>query len=248
MKTSIKAIIVDDEEHAIQLLRKVLTLFPNNVEVIGEANNLPEAIRLINSRQPDLVFMDIDMPNYSGLQVQDFFEEDRGFKLVYVTAHNEYAIDALRMQAFDYLLKPIELDQLKKCVQRLNDKLATEQNTPSGRVDGLEQKIAVSSHQGINYIDLHSVKYIEASSMYSIIHTEEDQIIVSKPLKEFEYLFESQFYRVHRSFLVNSKKVKRFSNLDGTEIELKDGSKIAVARSKKEDFKRFMSRTFGLRE
>src|SRR5690606_14448075 len=176
-----------------------------------------------------------------------FFDE-RGFKLVYVTAHNEYAIEALRIQAFDYLLKPIELEQLKKCVQRLNDKRSGEQGAPQSRVEGLEQKIAVSSHQGINYIDLHSVKYIEASAMYSIIHTEDDQIIVSRPRKEIEYLFESQFYRVHRSFLVNSKKVKRFSNMDGTEIELKDGSKIAVARSKKEDFKRFMNRTFGLRE
>src|SRR5690606_19622479 len=102
--------------HSLSLLKNVLKLFPNNVRVIGEASNLPQAVQLINQTKPHAVFMDIRMPMYSGLQVNDFFDETREFKLIYITAHSQHAIEALRIQAFDYILKPVEKTQLSRCI------------------------------------------------------------------------------------------------------------------------------------
>ncbi|MCB9223611.1 MAG: response regulator [Crocinitomicaceae bacterium] len=240
-------IIVDDEQHAIQLLKKVLELFPNNVRIVGEANNLPEAIQLINQTNPHAVFMDINMPKYSGLQVNDFFDENRVFKLVYVTAHSQHAIEALRIQAFDYILKPVEKIQLSKCIDRLN-KHFDQQRIQEEAAINIEQdrKIAINSHQGIQYINLDDIIFIEASSMYSVVHTADNQIIVSKPLKEFDYLTKNGFYRVHRSYLINTKKVKRYSKVDVYEIEMLSGERVPVSRNKKEDFVKFMREVYGV--
>jgi two-component system LytT family response regulator len=242
----LRVILVDDEQHAIVLVKKLLTLFDNNVEVIGEANLLPSAIQLINELKPDVVFMDIDMPNYSGLQIQDFFNEQRDFKLVYITAHSEYAIEALKIQAFDYLLKPVEVAHLSKCIERLNaemNRLEDAKNIPNTTTIS-EKKIAINSHQGINYIDMQDVLYIEASGMYCIVHTLKDQTIVSKPLKDFEFLEASGFFRVHRSYLVNTKVVKKLNKVDCHEVELKNGASIPIARTKKDEFIKYMKTVF----
>lgn len=242
----LRIILVDDEQHAIVLVKKLLTLFENNVEVVGEANHLPSAIRLINELKPDAVFMDIDMPNYSGLQIQDFFNEQRDFKLVYITAHSEYAIEALKIQAFDYILKPVEIEQLTKCIERLNgdlNKVKSDKNDLYQTTIS-DKKIAINSHQGINYVELIDVLYIEASGMYSVIHTLNDQIIVSKPLKDFDYLEISGFFRIHRSYLVNTKLVKRIIRSDCQEVELKNGITIPIARTKKDEFITYMKTAF----
>jgi two-component system LytT family response regulator len=242
----LRVVLVDDEQHAIVLVKKLLTLFDNNVEIVGEANQLPSAIQLINELKPDAVFMDIDMPNYSGLQIQDFFNEHRSFKLVYITAHSEYAIEALKIQAFDYLLKPVEIEQLSKCIERLNvdkSRVLHAKIDPS-QATITDKKIAINSHKGINYIELVDVLYIEASGMYSVIHTSKDQTIVSKPLKDFEFLEASGFFRIHRSYLVNTKEVKKLNKIDCHEVELKNGASVPIARTKKEEFIRYMKTVF----
>ncbi|UKN01165.1 response regulator [Paracrocinitomix mangrovi] len=234
-------IIVDDEQHAIKLLKNVLNLFPNNVRVVGEATDLPQAVQLINQTKPHAVFMDINMPKYSGLQVNDFFDENRDFKLVYVTAHSQHAIEALRIQAFDYILKPIEKQQLERCIERLNTFFDQErEQVKEAQISATEKKVAINSHQGIQYLNLDEIDFVEASGMYSVVHTDNKQIIVSKPLKSFEFLTKNGFYRVHRSFLINTQKVKRYSKVDVYEIEMLSGARIPVSRNKKEEFVRFM--------
>jgi two-component system LytT family response regulator len=241
----LRVVLVDDEQHAIVLVKKLLTLFDNNVEVVGEANQLPAAIQLINQLKPDAVFMDIDMPNYSGLQIQDFFDQQRSFKLVYITAHSEYAIAALKIQAFDYLLKPVEIEELANCLKRLNSEISrANQIIDPSQATISDKKIAVNSHQGINYIELVDILYIEASGMYSVIHTLTDQTIVSKPLKDFEFLEASGFFRVHRSYLVNTKVVKKLNKVNCHEVELKNGITIPIARTKKEQFISYMKAVF----
>lgn len=244
MEEKLKALLVDDEPHAIDLLKKVLGLFEHNIEVTGEAATLPQALQLIHTTKPDVVFLDIEMPKYSGLQIHDFLDEEHPFRIIYVTAHEEYAIEALRAQAFDYLLKPIDIEQLKKCIERLNRRKAIPEQ---GVFQERGHKITINSHQGVNYVDVNTVNFIEASSMYSVIHTDNDRILVSRPLKDFEYLLQHLFYRVHRSYIVNLKKVVRFSSHDGGEVELADGTRVAVANAKREDFKQYMQLKFGMK-
>ena len=244
---TIRTIMVDDESHAINLMKKVLNLFPNNIELLGEAHDLPSAVQLINETKPDLVFLDIDMPNYSGLQINDFFGSNKLFKTVFVTAHSKYSIEALRQQAFDYLLKPLDINDLKKCIDRINLALE-EQKTNSIKEINFENegKLMLNSHQGIVYLDIENIFFIEASGMYSIVHHADEPIIVSKPLKEFEFLEGKGFFRTHRSYIVNTKKIVRFYKVETNEIELENGKKLSLSRSKKEEFIQFMSDKYSI--
>jgi len=234
----IKALLVDDEAHARELMKSVLVLFEHNIEVAGEAENLPGAVRKIQELQPKVVFLDIDMPKFSGLQIKEFIADE--VLIVYVTAHSQHAIEALRLEAFDYILKPIDIDELKKCVGRIEHHFDTNNELKKKDAISLEQKIAVNTQQGTHFVSKDDIYYIEAASMYSIIHFEKEQLIVSKPLKEFSYLEANSFFRTHRSFLVNTKKIKRFSSLYGNEAILENDKTVPVSRSSKEKFIKFM--------
>lgn len=240
--TKIKAIVVDDEQHAIDLLKGVLTLFDNSIEVIGEANNLPDAVKLINSVRPDVVFLDIDMPKYSGIQISDFFESDRDFEIVFVTAHGQYAIDALRIKAFDYLMKPLDPDSLEKCFHRLCEAITAKQHGAEQN-GGISEKetIMVQSHYGTVYIDAMEITHLEACRVYCIIHMiDSKQHIVSKPMGDFFDEFPFYFIRIHRSFVVNTRLVHKKLTKEGYELELKNGIRIPVSKSYKEDFEAYM--------
>lgn len=237
--TKIKAIVVDDEAHARDLIKSVLGLFEHNIEVIDEAENLPGAVRKIQELQPKVVFLDIDMPKFSGLQIKEFITDE--VLIVYVTAHSQHAIEALRLETFDYLLKPIDIDGLKKCVSRIEQHFEKSEDLEKKSAIVLEQKIAVNTQQGTHFVNKDDIFYIEAAAMYAIIHFEKEQLIVSKPLKEFSYLESNGFFRTHRSFLVNTKKIKRFSSVYGSEVVLENGEAVPVSRSAKEKFMRFMS-------
>jgi two-component system, LytTR family, response regulator len=240
----IKAIIIDDEQHAIDLLSKVLNLFDNSIEIISSANNLPDGILQIQSLQPELVFLDIEMPNYTGMQIKDFFPGERNFEIIYVTAHSEYAIEAIRLAAFDYLLKPIDIESLKACLLRLNPKIEARRTLQllENKLEHTElpEKLAINTHQGTHYINTSEIYYIEASAMYSIIHLDKEQIVVSKPLKDFAFLEEHYFFRTHRSFIVNIKKVVKFLSKEGTETHLINGQIVPVSNSRKDAFKQRM--------
>jgi two-component system, LytTR family, response regulator len=243
MKNSvIKAVAVDDEQHAIDLLKGVLTLFDNSIEVIGEANNLPDAVKLINTARPDVVFLDIDMPKYSGIQIADFFENDRDFEIVFVTAHGQYAIDALRIKAFDYLMKPLDPDSLEKCYHRLCEAIAAKQQG-AGQNAGIGEKetVMVQSHDGTIYIDTMEITHLEASRVYCIVHMmDRTQHIVSKPMGDFFEQLPNYFMRVHRSFAVNARLVRKKLTKEGDELELKNGIRIPISKSHKDDFEAYM--------
>jgi two-component system, LytTR family, response regulator len=253
MKNSrIRAVAVDDEQHALDLLKGVLNLFDNTIDIVAQAESLPEAINLINNHKPDVVFMDINMPRYSGIQIADFFQKGRDFELIFVTAHGQYAIDALRITAFDYLLKPVDANALEACYHRLKEKMlekkaiANQEETTSLAPKN-QQKIMINSHQGTFYIDPQEIDFVEASAVYCVVNLENgEQIIVSKPLGEFQKMLQENFYRTHRSYIVNTKKVQKYSNKDGSEIELLKGKKIPLSRSVKDDFIKFMQTKYGI--
>jgi two-component system, LytTR family, response regulator len=248
MTQKIKAIIVDDEKHSRTLLKELIELAELDVEIIGEGENLPNAIELIYSLKPDLVFLDIEMPGYSGLQINDFIKSEREFDIIFVTAYNQFAIEALRMAAFDYLLKPMEVGELTASIGRFKTKRSLNiNNSISKKLDVLtnnlatvnHKKIVIQSQQGMHYFETDKIYYLEASSMYTIIHLETGQFVASKPIKEFEEILGPNFFRIHRSYIINCNYVIKYSNKEGAMITLINNTALPISRVKREEFIRY---------
>ena len=242
MSDKIRAIIIDDERAPRELLKQVIGISDKDVEIIGEGNSLPDAVRLIYELKPDILFLDINMPGYSGLQIADFLKEERDFEIIFVTAYDQYAIEAIRLSAFDYLLKPIQPEELIRCLDRykgsrhkeshLNERLQTLQDN----VETSSKKILVHSQSGVDYLEIASILYLEASGMYTVFHRDSGkEIVASKPLKEFESILEKGFFRSHRSYLVNISKVQRYEN-ESALLWLQGGKKIPLSRQQKSEF------------
>lgn len=243
----ITALIVDDEKAVRSALQEILKLHFPFVTIVGEAASIPEAVREIHKAHPKLVFLDIEMPGYSGLQLLDFFNPvEIDFDIVFVTAFNEYAIQAFKISAFDYLLKPVNTEDLKKTLERyvgkqhkkqlmervklLKDSLTTEK-APT--------QIAITSLQGIDFIQLQNIVALEASGTYTtLILAEGDTIVSSKPLGEFEELLKrnTNFFRAHRSHLINLIHVRKLSSKEGDMILLSNGIEVPLSRYRKKDF------------
>ncbi len=239
----IKAIIVDDEHHARTVLTKLLAMSFPEIEIIGEGGSLPEAVDLIHANSPDLVFLDIEMPNYSGLQINDFVKSNRNFEIVFVTAYNHYAINAIKISAFDYLLKPVQLDDLKETISRFKEK-QTDITVVNNKLEILNEnlkpnqpkKLVIQTHQGIHYFYMDGIHFLEASGMYTFIHSKTGKFMASKPIKDFEDLLDNNFYRIHRSYIVNCNSVIKFSAKEGNSVSLVDGSSLPLSRAKKVEF------------
>lgn len=245
----LKAILVDDEAYATDLFKNVMKMISFPLEIIGEANSLPTAVSLINNLKPDVVFMDIEMPGYTGLQIKDFFPSPRAFEIIFITAHQQHVLDAMRLEAFDYLFKPINPDDLESCLNRLDAKLIKKQvktELKDHQYNKETKKITINSHKGVDFINLSDVYYLEASGMYCILHTTKGELVVSRPLGDFDYLEEEKFYRIHRSYIVNTAYVERINLQDGNEIQLQSSKTLTLARNRKEGFKDFMKEHYGV--
>jgi two-component system LytT family response regulator len=244
MDQKIRAIIIDDEKHSRTLIKELIELSELDVNIIGEGENLPSAIELIYSLKPDLVFLDIEMPGYSGLQISDFIKADRDFDIIFVTAYNQFAIEALRMSAFDYLLKPLEIDELTASIERFKKRKALAvDNSITKKLDILtnnltktNKKIVIQSQQGMHYFETDKIYYLEASSMYTVIHLETGQFVASKPIKDFEEILSDNFFRIHRSYIINCNYVVKYSNKDGAIVTLINNTSLPISRSKRDEF------------
>ena len=244
---SITVLIVDDEKAVRSALQEILNFTFPFVNIVGEAASIPEAVRKIHTLHPQLVFLDIEMPGYSGLQLLDFFNPaEIDFDIVFVTAFNEYAIQAFKISAFDYLLKPVNTEDLKKTLQRYLGKQHRQQLIERVKLlkDSLSDEqsptqIAVSSLQGIDFIQLSNIIVLEASGTYTtLVLAEGDVIVSSKPLGEFEELLKrnTNFFRVHRSHLINLHHVKRLSSKEADIILLSKGIETPLSRYRKKEF------------
>jgi two-component system LytT family response regulator len=243
----IKALLVDDEAPVRAALHELLSIHFPSVQVVGEAGGIPEAVRQIHKLNPDLVFLDIEMPGYSGLQLLEFFNtQDVQFDIIFVTAFNEYAIQAFKISAFDYLLKPVDTKELRETLTRFSERRQKQKifervsllketlNNPS-----TPTQIAISSVQGIDFVELSKVMLLEADGTYTKINmVESEPILSSKPLGEFETLLQknSDFFRAHRSYLVNLKFVRKLSSKEGDIIILKNEQEIPLSRYRKKEF------------
>lgn len=238
----IRAILVDDEESARDVLQNLLLRFCPDVELIGKCESVPEAAELIKKQNPDLVFLDIEMPNYAGYEIVKFFDEIN-FEMIFVTAYDNYAIRAFEVSAIDYLLKPIDIDRLKKSVDRVQkmaakntqtDKLSLLKSTMESKI---VKNIAVTEKGQQFILALDNVIAIEAQESYCTIHTADKKYMVSKNLKHFETILENNtdFIRTHKSWVINRKHLLHYSKSNFT-IALTNSIMAKLSKYKKTEF------------
>jgi two-component system LytT family response regulator len=239
MKT---AIIIDDELKGRIALSQKLHDYCSDVRLVGEAESGEEGIKLIEKLKPDIVFLDIEMPRMDGFDMLHRLPQ-KNFDLIFTTAYDQYAIKAIKFAAFDYLLKPIDIEELKMAVSKSN---AANRNTEK-KLEVLDQnlfgkstitKIAIPALEGLLFFNIGDIIHLEANRNYTIIYfNNTPKLIASKTLKEFEDMLPMDiFFRTHHSHLVNLNYIKRYIKGDGGQIEMYDGTYVDVSRRKKEDF------------
>ncbi|MCE2712367.1 MAG: LytTR family DNA-binding domain-containing protein [Cryomorphaceae bacterium] len=243
-KLGYKAVIIDDSSQARKLLKLMLLELAPEVTLVGEAENVDEGLKLIENEQPDAVFLDIEMPGKTGIQLAEILLE-RNFKgnVVFTTAYNAYAIKAFRLSAIDYLLKPIQEDQLTEAVKKLKEEKKNRDN--QSRLNALSENLreernemlCIPSQSGFEYLPVSEIEYLEADGSYVKIYCINNRsLTVSKNLKYFENALAdcTNFIRPHRSFLVNIDYVTNYSKSDGGFLVLKRNVQIPVSRERKQ--------------
>jgi two-component system, LytTR family, response regulator len=240
----ITAIIIDDEAKGRLALREKLLAYCPQIKLLAEATNGQEAILLIQHHKPQLIFLDIEMPRMNGFEMLNELHEKK-FHIIFTTAYDQYAIKAIKYAAFDYLLKPIDIEELKTAIEKIDLK---ETNQTKNQVELLKQnmqhpkkqlnKLAIPTLDGLLFFDINDIIHLEANSNYTFIYfADKSKITASKTLKEFEELLpEDIFFRTHHSHLINLNYIKRYIKGDGGQIELQNGVYVDVSRRKKEEF------------
>lgn len=244
-----KVLIVDDEPKARSILRNIITEYTQGIEVIGEAASVNEAVKIINKLQPDLVFLDIEMPNENGFALFDYFDVPP-FETIFCTAYSQYALQAFEVSAIDYLLKPISISKVQAAIEKAIKTRG--QNKIIEQVAALKenlsvqplQKIGLPLSDGLQFIKMDDLLYFEADGSYTHVITAKEKFLVCKKIKEFDELLQNdnRFYRVHRSYLVNILKITKYSKKDGATLIFENHKVIPVAREKKNDFDEFIGR------
>ena len=240
-----KAVLIDDEPKALQVLTILLQENCKEIEKISKAENLLDGVALIKSEQPDLVFLDIEMPEHSGLEIFDFIDKsDYHFDLIFTTAYNAYAIQAFDLSAIAYLLKPLRASQVIDAVHKVIKQNKQHQiNKQLHEIKHIVQqvrlkKIGLPHSNGVKFVNYHNIILMKASGMYTEVYTTDEEILVSKPLKHFSQLLAQThlFYKPHRSYLINLHCIAEYVKKDGGYIVLENGRTVSVSHEKKEEF------------
>lgn len=241
----VRAIIVDDENKTRKTLREMIKNYCDNIQVVADCAGRNEAIRLIEEYKPDLVFLDIFMPGGSGFELLDHFPQPF-FEIIFITAHSEHALPALKAGAIDYLLKPLSIEELKSAIEKAGKRI-NEKNTGTNIRQLLENldtkknhyhKIAIPSYKGQTFIAPADIVSMEAEGRYTRIRLlNAPPIVSSSNLKEYEDILNpEQFMRVHHAYIINMEHVHYYNKEDGGTIIMTDGSEIILSKRKKKDF------------
>lgn len=245
-----KTIIVDDEKGCRDTLQSLLSNFPE-INVIAQASSTNEAQELIQNLQPQLIFLDIEMPGGNGFELLENFSPIN-FDIIFTTAYDQYAIKAIKYSALDYLLKPIDPDELAISIKRFATK-KHDQNLINNQFKTLltniseesaHHKIAVPDGEGINFIKVNNIIRFQSEGSYTYMHTTEHSkpILISKPMGDYQEMLSSDsFIRIHRSHLINLNHVNKYVKGDGSYAVMSDGAKVEVARRKRTDFSAALS-------
>jgi len=238
---NLKTIIVEDEQTSREILKNYLTKYCPTVEILGEASNIDEAMVLIRNNDLDLVFLDVEMPYGSGFDLLDKFDKTN-FEVVFVTAFNQYAIEALNNHASYYLLKPISIDELIKAVDYVTQIKIKENELQNAvlvpKISATNNKITIPTQDGFEVLEMKDIIYCKADDNYTELFLVDNQKkLVSKTLKYFEdILKDSGFARIHKSFLVNVSYIVSYKKGKGGTLSLSNGKELSVSASKKAEF------------
>jgi len=237
-----RAIIIDDESDSRKTLRNFLQLFCPDVEVIGEAENVASGVKLLKEKQPDVLFLDIQMPDGTGFNLLEQIQPI-SFDVIFSTAYDQFALKAFEYSAVDYLLKPIDPDKLIQAVNKIKPNSTQEINQ---KIDTLldnyqkkeAKKIGLPYSEGIEFIEIKNILRCEAADNYTnFILTDGRLLIVSKNISSFEKMLPAQtFHRIHKSHLINLVHLKKYVRSDGGYVIMMDGSELPIARRRKDEF------------
>lgn len=244
----IRAIIVDDEPKARRVLEALLKEYCTDVEVVAVADDVPAGVLAINQHKPDVLFLDVEMPGYTGFQLLDFFREV-DFEIIFTTAHSGYALQALRVSAIDYLLKPIQVSELMAAVAKLKIREAETKQRLAALQENFKnnaiRRLALPVAEGLIFVEADTINYLEADGAYTHFHLADGRkIMVSKKIKEFEEALTQQnnFFRPHRSYIINLKKIVQYARQEGGYIVLQGDVQIPLSRERKNDFLEIVER------
>lgn len=239
-----RIIIVDDEEKSRRTLKKMVESYIEQVEVVAVASNVLDAIKHIQQHNPDVVFLDIEMPAYSGFKLIEYFNEI-DFEIIFTTAYEQYAIKAYKSSALGYLLKPIDIDELievfKKVRQRANKKYLKKRSDKQS-LDEAERKVVFPAPNGYVFLKTYEICYLKSSGRYTdIILTSGEQLLTTLNLKDCcEKLTYSTFMRVHRSFVINLSYIQNYSKGRSSFIIMDNEDRVDVGPFYKEDLSRII--------
>lgn len=237
-----KALIVDDEIHLRESLKDKLDKHCPEIEVVGMASNANEAYELLTTAKPDVVFLDVQMPNQTGIDLLKRFD-DIDFEVIFVTGFDSYAIQAIEFCAIGYILKPVSVEKLKEAVGRIRTRPKEEQEQRleallenSTEINPNKKKIGISGIDGVDFVEVRNIIRLEGANKYTVFHFDNKESVASSySIGVFKKMLANHdFYLTHKSHLVNLKHIKRYSK-DGS-VLLSDGSSVPVAIRKKKEF------------
>lgn len=248
-KTIYSAVLIDDEQDCLDLLNWHLETYCPDIKVVATCNAAEDGLRSIQQLHPGLVFLDIEMPHLNGLDLLQRVPEIN-FEVVFTTAYGEYALKALKMNALDYLLKPIVKDELILAVEKFKQRMANKGSAQQVSLQMLlqhltplvQKKIAVPTHESILFLEIDNIMYIRSESNYSHIHLKNGRtILASKTLLHFEGLLNDyRFVRIHASYLVNLAEITEYKKTDGGWVVMSDGREVKISRSRKDDLMKLL--------
>ncbi len=240
----LRSVIIDDESDAVKFIESLIEEYCPNLEVVGKANSARDGVQVILDTHPDLVFLDVQMPHGSGFDLLSSFQE-KTFDVIFITAFNHYAIQAIKFSAVDYILKPINISEFIEAVAKVEEKRASQEYQNLNYHTLLENiktprptKLAIPTTEGIEYLNTGEIIRLEADRSYTWFYlTEKRKYLVSRNLKEYqELLNDMNFFRPHNSHLINMEHVKKFVRHEGGYIEMTDNSTVPMSRGKKDLF------------
>jgi two-component system LytT family response regulator len=231
------AIIIDDQKEAIESLSKMIAHFFNeDIKIIGTFNSGEEAITFLSEKEPDLIFIDIEMPDLSGLETINLLPNNNKAKIIIISGNEKYAIEALKYNVYDYLLKPFSISDFKTFIKRINN----ENETNNSKNEHLKSNtIVIVCKTKTYFLEFPLINHIQSLASHSIIHLQNKEILIPKSLKYFEDILpQTLFFSPNRSHLVNLNFVKeiRKSEVNGVIMVLKDDSIIEMSKKKKANF------------
>jgi two-component system LytT family response regulator len=240
----IKALIVDNEKNSIDSLTLLINDYCSDIEIIGSAQTVKEAYSIIQTKHPDLIFLDVEMDGETGFDLLGLFKQPE-FQVIFQSAHEKYALKAIKSSCLEYMLKPIHPNDLKNAIEKFNvfQKLQSHQKRFEILMENMHSthsitKIAIPNNDGYVFLNVPEIIYCQSDNNYTLIFTSRgERVMSSKSLKEFEELFPADsFFRCHKSWFINLQHIQKYSRTDGSKVMMTNGVWIDISVRKREEF------------